>query len=48
MDSKTKAKFEGVLDDLSGMVVNNLFDEDEQSVVLDAIDDLHELTITNK
>ena len=48
MDIKTKEKFENILDDLTAMVVNNLFDEGEQSVVLDAIDTLHELTITQK
>ena len=48
MNSKSKAKLDDILDDLTGMVVNNLFDEDEQAAVLSAIDELHELTITNK
>lgn len=48
MNIKSKQKLEDLLDDLTGMVVNNSFDESEQKVVLTAIDELHELITTPK
>lgn len=43
MDTKTKQKLDDLLDDLTGMVVENKFNDSEQKVVLRAIDDLHDL-----
>lgn len=48
MNIKSKQKLEDLLNDLTGMVVHNSFDEDEQEVVLSVIDELHELTVTPK
>ena len=46
MNDKSKSKLENLLDDLVSMVVSDAFDDDERKVVLNAIDELYELTIT--
>ena len=43
MDAKSKQKLEDLLDELVFMCIESKFSENEQEIVLGAIDDLHDL-----